>query len=72
VRCQEQSWKSAPGPISGKRLASTDLKRRLRALQGRGVRNLSYDSDDFLADHPGVAELKAGISLAEFPWEQSR
>ena len=52
---------------NGNRVPSAELRDAMRGLQARGVRNLAYYPDNFIANHPNLTELRQGISLAEFP-----
>jgi biofilm PGA synthesis lipoprotein PgaB len=52
---------------NGNHVPSAALRDAMRGLQARGVRNLAYYPDDFIANHPKLTELRQGISLAEFP-----
>lgn len=46
---------------------SRELKETFRLLQSLGIRNLAYYPDDFLKNHPEQAQLRQGISVAEYP-----
>jgi len=50
-----------------RQVPSLELKNTFRLLQSLGIRNLAYYPDDFLKNHPDQAELRQGISVAEFP-----
>lgn len=50
-----------------RRVPSRELKETLRLLQSLGIRNLAYYPDDFLKNHPDQAQLREGISVAEYP-----
>jgi biofilm PGA synthesis lipoprotein PgaB len=63
---QAFDWRRAE-PISSETLRDT-----MRFLQSKGVRNLAYYPEDFIAGHPQLELLKQGISLAETPWGPER
>jgi biofilm PGA synthesis lipoprotein PgaB len=50
---------------SRQRITSQELGETMRWLQSRGVRNLGYYPDDFIADHPAIRALRSGMSLAD-------
>jgi len=49
------------------RVPTRTLAAQMNRLQRQGAINFGYYPDDFLADHPGLADIKPAISLQSFP-----
>ena len=41
----------------------------MRWLQASGIMHIAYYPDDFIEGFPNIAELRRGISLAQYPVE---
>jgi biofilm PGA synthesis lipoprotein PgaB len=54
----------------GQPVSSAELRDTLQALQARGVRHLAYYPDDFMHNQPRLADLRQGMSLAQYPWSR--
>ena len=51
------------------RLSDDELRRTMRWLQASGIMHIAYYPDDFIEGFPNIAELRRGISLAQYPVE---
>ncbi len=53
---------------SGRPIPPERLQAHVRQLLAGGVRHLAWYPDDFIADHPPLAESRAAISARNFPY----
>jgi biofilm PGA synthesis lipoprotein PgaB len=51
--------------FAAERIDGSEIRRTMRRLQSLGVRHLGYYPDDFIGGHPGIEDLRMGMSLAE-------